>query len=159
MASEELVKKFGNKVRVRVMGLWRVRNNILLINHKNLNSENELWLPPGGGVDFGLNISKSLKKEYLEETGLDVSVGEFLFVLEFISASFHAIELFFKIDIVRGEMQLGRDPEMNNNQILQGLEFMNLDEIKSKGKGRYHRIFDEVNSVDELFAKRGFLNL
>ena len=159
MVSDELIKKFSNIVRVRVMGLWKKDNKILLINHKNLNNENELWLPPGGGVEFDMSIMESLRKEYLEETGLTVTVGQFLYVNEFKSESFHAIELFFEIDKVLGEMHLGKDPEMGKNQILQSLEFMSMKEIKSRGKERIHGIFNKVNSIDELFVKRGFLNL
>lgn len=156
--SDNIVKKFGKQVRVRVMGLFVKNDQLLLINHKGLNEEDEIWLPPGGGVEFGENAIQCLEREFLEETNLEIQVGELLFVNEFISETIHAVELFFEVKKAFGEIKLGRDPELGEKQILAGIEFMTIDQIKSKGRERVHRWLGRVDSLAELQAKRGFFH-
>ena len=156
--SEQIVKKFGQQARVRVMGVLIREAKMLLINHSGLNEENELWLPPGGGVEFGENAIKCLEREFLEETNLVVTVGRMLFVNEFISDTIHAVELFFQIDDAKGVPRLGHDPELGDRQILVEMGFLSIDEVKNKGKNRVHRWLGRVNSFDELLAQKGFFH-
>src|SRR5205814_2113551 len=92
---DHLIEIFGNKLRVRVCGICIKDQTILLIKHKYLGPKNELWAPPGGGLNFGENARTSLEREFKEETGLNVRVEDFLFIHEFLNPPLHAIELFF----------------------------------------------------------------
>lgn len=95
-ARESVNQKFGGKVRVRVGGILIEDNKILLLKHEGVGKMEYLWSPPGGGMEFGENAEENLKREFLEETGLNIRVDEMLFMNEFINYKIHAIELFLR---------------------------------------------------------------
>ncbi|UXP31297.1 NUDIX domain-containing protein [Reichenbachiella agarivorans] len=159
MREGEIKSIFGNKVRVRVMGLFRRDNQILLINHRGLNTHDELWLPPGGGVDFGVGIEETLRQEFKEELNVEITVGDFLFLSEFRSLDYHAIELFFEIKTIKGDLKLGLDPELEHDQILQEWQFWSFDQINKIPQNRFHAVFQNLRDLDELFCCRGFFNV
>lgn len=159
MSSEEIKSIFGNGVRVRVMGVLVEGDQILLINHTGLNPENELWLPPGGGVEVGESVVDALRREFKEETQLDIDIGEFLGVNEFIDPPLHAIELIFFVNRISGTPVLGHDPEMSDGGILKSVRWIPVKELKLIGNSRLHSLLQDIDSIDRLFAKRGFFNL
>ncbi|MCV9385877.1 NUDIX domain-containing protein [Reichenbachiella ulvae] len=158
MSSEEIKSIFGQRVRVRVMGLYRRQDQLLLLRHRGLNEANELWLPPGGGVEFGEGLEEALIREFNEEIGVEAKVGEFLFFSEFKSGELHAIELFFSVDTVEGDLQLGFDPEMEGGQVIDQYKLMGIEEIKKLPKGCFHPVFQNLRNLDELFRYQGFFN-
>src|SRR5688500_12756173 len=97
----ELTTVYGNKIRVRVCGLCWQEDKLLMVNHSGIR-DGDFWAPPGGGLEFGESLEQRLKQEFLEETGLAVSPGHFIFGSEFIQKPLHAIELFFNVSIVGG---------------------------------------------------------
>jgi 8-oxo-dGTP diphosphatase len=155
MVSEKLRSVFGEKLRVRVMGILVRDNSILLINHSGLNKENELWLPPGGGVEDGESAKDALIREFKEETGLMIEVNNFLFGSELISSPFHAIELFFEVNNAKGNLVLGHDPELSNDSMFNGIKFVDLNELLKVKTNLKHKIFDDISNVEKLFDKRG----
>lgn len=159
MGSEEIKTIFGNQVRTRVMGLLIEDNKVLLLNHSGLNDENELWLPPGGGVAYGEHIKEALVREFEEEVNLSIKVCDFLGICEFISSELHAIELFFVVEQIGGKLQLGSDPEMGGNSILEEVRWMDVFEINELPENCIHQLFKGLESIDELFEKKGFFNI
>lgn len=157
--NNEVLTVFGNQLRVRVCGLCRHDNRLLMVRHRGLGSTNIFWSPPGGGVQFGETARQALIREFSEETGLVIDVGELLFVNEFIAPPLHAIELFFRVSITGGIQQLGIDPELGlDNQLIDEIKFMRVDEIKSYLPGEVHSVFQKCHSFDDLFQLRGYLN-
>jgi 8-oxo-dGTP diphosphatase len=149
--SPEIAEIYGNKVRIRVMGLcWR-DSSLLLIKHAM--GGRELWAPPGGGVEFGESLQEALKREFLEETGLVVAVGTFLFGCEFIEKPLHAIELFFEVKPLSGQLKTGQDPEL---QIIQTAMFMSPDEIASIPGDSLHGILGKRVEIEKLRQLTGF---
>ncbi len=57
---------------IAVAGVVRdAENRILLVNHHRHG-----WSMPGGQVEVGENLIDALKREIMEETGIEVTVGE-----------------------------------------------------------------------------------
>ena len=103
---EKIVEQFGNKLRIRVCGLCIEDEEILLVNHHSLNKNGDFWGPPGGGMDFGQSAEENLKREFIEETGLNIEIERFLFVHEYLSPPLHAIELVFKVKRIDGTLKI-----------------------------------------------------
>jgi 8-oxo-dGTP diphosphatase len=153
--NEEVAKIYGQKLRVRACGICWDKERLLLVNHAGITSTN-FWAPPGGGIEFGQTIEEALKKEFLEETGLQVQPEKFLFGCELIQAPVHAIELFYSIRHTSGHLRTGYDPEI---QIIQEVRFMTLSEIKQLPAGEMHGILRMVNTVPDLRNLSGFFRI
>ena len=155
----DIVTKFGGKVRVRACGVLIDRGSILMVKHLGLGDGDYLWIPPGGGVDRGMSIEETIIKEFREETGLEVEVKDFLFINEFIESELHAIEVFFQVAVIGGELMTGIDPEMSEaDQIIDEVRFLNFEEMKSEKPENLHQRFRELTSIQALLESKGFFN-
>lgn len=144
---------YGNRIRVRACGICIENDRVLMIGHRAILGENTFWSPPGGGVEVGEMAEDALKREFLEETGLEISVGKLLLMNEFVKLPLHGIELFFVVKRVGGELALGHDPEMNlSEQLIQKIEWMALDEIKRLNLSEKHQFWQKFGSFDEIIA-------
>ncbi|WP_425392333.1 NUDIX domain-containing protein [Ekhidna sp.] len=152
------VSQFENIVRVRVCGLLFENDRVLLLKHDNIGPEGYLWAPPGGGVAFGESLEKTLKKEFKEETNLDIDIDEYLFTNEFIGKKHHAIELFFKVSRISGELELGKDPELaQDQQILSEARFFSGVELNNLRENAIHNAFHTANARDKIAELRGLI--
>lgn len=150
---------YGKKLRLRACGLCVHEKRLLLINHASITS-GDFWAPPGGGVEFGETAEACLVREFKEETGLEVNVGKFLFVCEFIKEPLHAIELFFEVNLMGGKLALGTDPEANPaNQILKEVRFIPWGEIKDIQGEHIHGIFNFSEEASKIMELRGYFKL
>ena len=152
---QDLVKVYGNKVRVRACGVCWKNDELLMVNHHSVTPTN-FWAPPGGGVEFGQSIEASLKKEFIEETGLNITPGQFLFGCEFIRQPIHSIELFYEVTIRSGKLRTGSDPEI---QIIKDVRFLRPDEISNIPMPELHGIFRLIDSPADLKNLRGFFRI
>ena len=75
-AQEIAKKQYGNKIRVRACGICIENQQVLMICHKGVINDKDVWLPPGGGVEDGESITDALMREFLEETGFAMLPGE-----------------------------------------------------------------------------------
>lgn len=146
---------YGNRVRVRVCGLcWR-GDQLLMVNHRGLSGA-AFWAPPGGGLEFGESVSACLRREFMEETGLEISTGRFMFACEFIGDPLHAIELFFEVSVTGGELRKGNDPEL---AVIEEVRFMTPREITALPESGRHGIFQPGQSAGELKSLSGFFRV
>ena len=157
MMEESIEKQYGKHLRLRVAGLCNQNDKILVVNHTGLNNENEFWAPPGGGLHYGESVKDCLLREFLEETGLKIAVGDFLHATEYLKPPLHAIELFFAVEVLGGSLIRGTDPEVGvEDQIIANVEFMSFDTLLKIPDSRKHNIFHGVKKFERIFDKKGY---
>lgn len=154
---QEIERTYGNKIRVRACGLCWNDDALLLVNHSHLGPDN-FWAPPGGGIELWTSAEQALKKEFLEETGLEINVGQFQFAAEFIKPPLHAIELFFRVTMVGGFLKKGQDPE-TKLQIIKEVGFKSFDSIHLLATPNRHGIFSHAHTPSDLRNLRGYIRL
>lgn len=148
---------YQGKIRVRACGILLQDQRVLLIKHRGLGTAGYLWSPPGGGVLFGEGASAAVRREFLEETGLDVVVGQFLFVNEYRNQHHHAVELFFEVANATGKAGLGQDPELPpNDQILEEIKWFSGADLKTIDPKNLHNAFAACRNSQNISDLRGF---
>ena len=151
----EFSKIYGSRLRIRVCGLCWDGDRLLLVNHKTLSNAN-FWAPPGGGIEFGESLEVALKREFREETGLEIDGLRFAFGTEFIRDPLHAIELFFSVKRTGGDLIRGYDPEL---QIIQDVKFISEAERGKISPDELHGIFQIAGTPNGLSALSGFYTI
>lgn len=148
----------NKKVRVRVGGILFEAGEILLLKHNSIGEMGYLWLPPGGGVEFGESAEEALIREFKEETNLEIEIEKFLFTNEMINDQHHAIELFFLVKRISGKMKLGNDPEFDlDHQILVKAQFFSKEELDKIPINAIHNIFNSTKTRDKIAELRGLI--
>lgn len=156
LAQQQVLKLYSERLRLRVCGICIQDDKLLMINHAGVVPGQPFWCPPGGGLTFGESTVEALQREFLEETRTHISVGELMFVNEFLEPPLHAIELFFEVKITDGTVAKGEDPEMKN-QIIQEIAWMSFEEINALAPAQVHRVIGLCHSIDELRRVSGYL--
>jgi 8-oxo-dGTP diphosphatase len=156
MVNDQIGQNFGGKLRIRVCGLCWIDGKLLMVNHSGLTA-GSFWAPPGGGVEFGVGIHRTLQNEFEEETGIRIEPGRHLFTCEFLRGPLHAIELFFEGSYLAGKVRKGKDPELSDaTQIITEVRLMDFDEILALKPDERHGIFSKIASLEALENLSGF---
>lgn len=86
--------------RIRAAGILLSGSKILMLNVRDFSGE--YWILPGGGFETGdRSIKQSLEREFEEETGLVVNVGELVCVREFLETNMNRYNAEFFYHITR----------------------------------------------------------
>ncbi len=83
-------------------------NKILMVLHRHPKTNQEWWVPPGGGLKAGEDMFSNAKRETKEETGIDVELDRLIYLREFVDREYdvHNIELFILAKSYQGEITL-----------------------------------------------------
>ncbi len=110
--------------RIRVSGILKKDDKILFVKHRKKGEE--YYLLPGGGVDFGETFEIALKREFLEEVNINISVDKLCIISEGVDpkGEKHIINLVFLVDYVSGEIVL---PDEERIVGIEYLEVTNLN--------------------------------
>lgn len=111
------------EIRIRVAAIICQEGRILLVRH--VKDENAYWLLPGGGVDYGESMGAALERELREETGLEIAVGDVVFVSDSVPSDRHRhmVQICFQATVVGGELACTPDHR------LVGAEFVPIDDL------------------------------
>jgi 8-oxo-dGTP diphosphatase len=153
---KEIVKNFGERLRIRVNGVLIKEGKILMLKH--LMGENQyFWNVPGGEMNFGSSAEENLEREFYEETGLNVKVEQFLCTFEYLNPPLHAIELYFVVSEIGGTMILGKDPELTDEeQIIKEITYLSVEKIAQIKKNEKHRLFWNIKSIKDVGKWKGY---
>ncbi len=155
--NNEIIKTYGNRIRIRVCGICIQNNKILLVKHKSITRTGFFYSPPGGGIDDGETAIEALKREFLEETDLQVEVGELLFVNDFVKPPLHGVELFFEIKIVGGELKIGQDPE-TNQQIIEDINWYSFEDLKMLREDEKANFLKQIKDFEGIYSLSKYIS-
>jgi 8-oxo-dGTP diphosphatase len=100
-------------IRTAVRGILLVDNRLLLVNAWP-ESKSDMMCAPGGGAEPHSSLKDNLIREFYEETGLGIEVGEPCLVNEFHDPrrDYHQVDVYFRVKLISGEpLQDWTDPE------------------------------------------------
>jgi 8-oxo-dGTP diphosphatase len=93
------------------VGVVLVEDGRILLVERGHEPSKGLWAVPGGKVDLGETLRDAGAREVAEETGLEVEIGEVIWVGEHISEHGHIVLIDFLGSVVGGELTAGDDAE------------------------------------------------
>lgn len=87
------------KRRVTVRGIIYKNSKILAqqLTADHHGVERDFWCTPGGGLDENEPVIAGLKREIVEETGVEPVIGRLLFIQQFYDGESEQLEFFFNI--------------------------------------------------------------
>jgi 8-oxo-dGTP diphosphatase len=161
-AGAHIASTFGFKVRLRACGILIHEDRILLVKHLGLGLKGELWSPPGGGIEFGETLTQAVEREFVEETGLHVTAGDWQFLYEYVRPPLHTIECFFSVLPKSNpiDFQLGTEPETKGNSpILVDIRYWSFEEIQAVGLDYFHGLFSQISSYSDIGKLKHFTSM
>lgn len=93
------------------VGVAVVDDDRILLVKRGREPSKGLWAVPGGKVDWGEPMREAARREVLEETGLDVDVGEVIWVGEHLSEDHHIVLIDFIGAVKGGSLEAADDAE------------------------------------------------
>lgn len=90
--------------RLAVRGVLLIDDRLLLVNAYP-GAKSDLLCAPGGGVELHSSLHDNLRREFHEETGLEIAVGAPCMVNEFHDpgGSFHQVDIYFRVTLLSGD--------------------------------------------------------
>jgi 8-oxo-dGTP diphosphatase len=96
---------------IRCQGAILRGGEILLIRHRHHDDGRAYWLIPGGGQEPDESEPECVRREMLEETGLEVQVGGLLVDGAFPPGGYYNRFHTYHCTVLRGEPRPGYEPE------------------------------------------------
>lgn len=135
-------------LQVRPTGILIEDGKILLTRQEVSRMRN--WSLPGGKPQFGETIEHCLIRETKEETGLDVKLGELLYVCDrFRHMNSHVVHITFLMEKLGGRLKNGRHVQ-EDGEVIDDVRMVPVDELPDYG---FSRKFCRL--VNDNFPGRG----
>ncbi|MDR0885405.1 MAG: NUDIX hydrolase [Clostridiales Family XIII bacterium] len=134
----------------------------------------EIWMVPGGAIEEGESSQDAAIREVMEETGLIIHLGRLLWHVEEVGAGRgQRFVNYFLASVIGGKAELGTDPELGEDQVLEGMGFFSkeeignlvhvypdalrdevFDELTVEGGSEIYRLRDKIVCTDDKFAEK-----
>jgi ADP-ribose pyrophosphatase YjhB (NUDIX family) len=101
----------GSERPIVGVGVAVVEDGRLLLVQRGREPGRGLWAIPGGKVELGEPMREAARREVLEETGLEVDVGDVVWVGEHIEEGHHIVLVDFAGSVTGGEMCAADDAD------------------------------------------------
>ena len=125
-----VIDSIKKRIRVRVNGLLIEDDSILMVRLFSPVRRKLIWMPPGGGLQFGEKLEDALKREMMEECGVEVAPGPLWYLNEVLTDEIHAVEFYFRCEHISGSVRKGSDPEYSQQeQIIRDAAFLPFDRL------------------------------
>lgn len=119
--------------------MWTGGARVIIVNNEGkilLVRQNHggrhIWMPPGGASEENELTRDTAIREIMEETGLIVRIVRLLWTVEEVSETRgQRFVNFFLGTIIGGKEELGEDPELGDNQVLEEMKFFSREEMDS----------------------------
>jgi ADP-ribose pyrophosphatase YjhB (NUDIX family) len=107
---------------VGVAGIYLQEGRILLGRRSKTSTYPGLWCIPCGYVEYNEDVWEAVKREFLEETGLEIKPERVFTVLSnFHNPQLHTVGIWFSVSVVGGSIKAGDD--------LDQVAFFSLDAV------------------------------
>ncbi len=73
-------------------GIIEYQGKFLLV--KNVASSGDFWCLPGGGIETGEDLVSALRREIIEETGIEPTIGNLLYVHQIGRSGYYSVPEF-----------------------------------------------------------------
>lgn len=126
-------------VKIRVTAIL-IKEGKILILEQNVDNQRS-WSLPGGGLEEGESLEQALRREMQEETGLDVSLRELLYICDYIKYGSHVVHITFAVDT---NSSLGKTiPGLDKNEI-KSMVFVPVRDLESYGfSHKFRKLIEE----------------
>jgi ADP-ribose pyrophosphatase YjhB (NUDIX family) len=93
------------------VGVALVDDGSILLVQRGRDPGRGLWAVPGGKVRHGETMKEAARREMLEETGLEVEVGDVVWVGEYIEGADHLVLIDFAGSVIGGKLEAADDAD------------------------------------------------
>ena len=116
-----------NNPRIRVAAAIASADGLFLVRHEKDGAG--YWMLPGGGVQWGEALDAALRRELMEEAGLEIEVGDLLLVKDSIhpEGERHLVHVLFCARITGGEVRASEDPRVVEARWVSWEEFAQIE--------------------------------
>lgn len=135
------------QIIVRVNGVLIEDGKILLVEQEV--SESRHWAHPGGKLEYGETLKQSIVREFKEETGLEISVGDLLYVTDRINENHHVVIISFQVSKLGGKLGTGKGEEFTTGKI-KSVKMVPIEDLQNLGFSAEY-----CNLVKSGFPKKG----
>lgn len=115
----------------------------LLLTKEILESGNEYWIFPGGGVEFGESLEEAVKREIKEELGIDIEIEKLMGFKEaiFPKYNYHTVIFFFLANPLK-------EPSVNDKKILEAryFHFQEIEKLNLVDSARW--AFEKLKALE-----------
>ena len=115
--------------QIRVTGILIENNQLLLVKQRV--SPGRAWSLPGGRVEAGETLDEAIKREMLEETGLEIKVEKLLYVCDKTDCDPPILHITFLLSKAGGKMLLPTNAFDNNP--ISDIKFVDFRDLMDLG--------------------------